>query len=151
MRVFLTLLLLLIAAPAPASDDTIPGPIPAEYVEAYDGDTATVRAHIWPGHIVVTDVRLAHVDTAEIRADCPREERLAEKARAMTRRMLGEAERIRLHAVRRGKYAGRVIARMTADGTDLGQALLDAGLGRPYDGGEQPDWCAPAREQTARE
>lgn len=139
------------AVPAFARDDVIPGPVPADYVDAYDGDTATVRAHIWPGHIVVTDVRLARVDTAEIRADCAREKRLARKARAMTRRLLANAETIRLHAIRQGKYGGRVIARVTADGDDLGRALLDAGLGRRYEGGQRSDWCAPTGEQTAQE
>jgi endonuclease YncB( thermonuclease family) len=50
---------------------------------------------------------------------------------------------VRLRDVRYGKYARRVVARVeTPAGEDLGRALLDAGLARPYDGGRRASWCA---------
>ncbi|MCH2394344.1 hypothetical protein [Oceanibaculum sp.] len=36
------------------SPSVIPGPVPADYLSAYDGDTVTVRAWIWPGQSVET-------------------------------------------------------------------------------------------------
>ena len=140
MRVFLFLSLLLWPVCAGASEP-IPGPVPATYVRAYDGDPPTLDVSPWPGMTMRVGVRLRGVDTAELRADCARERRLAETARTYTRRRLRQASTIALHNVARGKYAGRVVARLTVDGRDLAQALINAGLGRPYDGGRRKGWC----------
>lgn len=113
----------------------MPGPIPADYVKNYDGDTVTVRCRIWPGHVVTTDVRLAGVDTPEIRGDCPREKALARKARAFVQQTLESAELIALRDIRQGKYAGRVVGRLVVGGEPLSELLIAARLGRPYDGG----------------
>lgn len=122
------------------------GPVAAEVLEVIDGDTVTVRAHIWPGHFVETRVRLAGVDAPERRGpDCEAERELAETAKAFTRAWLNAATEgdrpVDLHAVETGSFAGRVIARIVrADGADLSEALIEAGLATAY--GASSPWCA---------
>lgn len=129
----------LLACPAWAGE-VLPGPVPAEVIRVYDGDTMTVRAHIWPGLTMETSVRLDGVDTPELRARCESERRAAEAARDKLRALAGEA--VLLRHVRPGKYAGRVVAVVeTVDGRNLAAALVAEGLGRPYDGGRRVGWC----------
>ncbi len=47
--------------------EPIPGPIAADVVSVYDGDTLTVDAHPWPQITVRTSVRVSSIDTPEIR------------------------------------------------------------------------------------
>ena len=62
--------------------DRIAGPVAADVVEVIDGDTIAVRAHIWPGHIVETRVRLDRVDTPETRRpDCEAEREAGRRMR----------------------------------------------------------------------
>ena len=74
------------AAPLARADDAaLPGPVPAELVSVIDGDTIAVRAHIWPGHVVETRVRLDGVDTPEIRRPaCEAEREAGREAAAFT-------------------------------------------------------------------
>lgn len=140
---FLAIPFLLFPVAIAHADDKVPGPVPATFVENYDGDTFTVRCTVWPGHVVTTRVRPRSVDTPEIRGDCPREKRLAREARDFTARVLRDADTIRLHDIEHGKYAGRVVARVTVDRKPLSRLLIEAGLGKPYDGGTRPEWCDP--------
>lgn len=120
--------------------EILQGPIVADVVSNYDGDTITVRAHIWPGQTVETGVRVEGVDTPEIRGKCPKERRLAVVARDMTKRLVGA--RVQLRDIRPGKYAGRVVARVfISDGQDLAEVLIQNALGRPYAGGKRKGWC----------
>lgn len=115
------------------------GPYPAQYVRAYDGDTVTLRITIWPALTKVESVRLAGIDTPEIRGDCDSEKRRAREARDFVRERLTDAE-LRVTISEIGKY-GRAVGRITVDGEDLGQMLLDRGHARPYDGGQRLSWC----------
>jgi endonuclease YncB( thermonuclease family) len=131
--------------------DRLAGPLPAQVVSVLDGDTLEVRVHIWLGQDLNTRVRLAGIDAPELKGKCDRERILARRARAYLLARLDPvdagvgAAMVRLHEVRYGKFAGRVLARVeTWDGTDLGQALLAAGLARPYDGRRRASWCEAA-------
>ncbi|MCG5241989.1 thermonuclease family protein [Azospirillum doebereinerae] len=129
------------AGGAPA---TLPGPIPAEVVAVVDGDTLTVRAIIWLGQSVETNVRLDGVDAPEMRAHCPQEKALAESAREAVRGLVG-AGLVHLLDVQPDKYGGRVRARIrVAGGGDLTEALLRTGLVRPYHGERRRSWCEEA-------
>jgi endonuclease YncB( thermonuclease family) len=144
-RGFLWLTMALAALVAVSGDagmrDTLAGPVAAEVVEIVDGDTLAVRARIWLGQELETRVRLAGVDTPEVHGPCERERRLAAAAREFLERRLA-AGRVMLRDVQFGKYAGRVVARVvTADGQDLSDALIGAGLARRYGGGKRLPWC----------
>ncbi len=136
----LTIALIVALVPvAAAAAEIIPGPINARVVSVYDGDTMTVDAEPWPGLTARTSVRLAGVDTPEIRGKCQREKDLAVRARDFVRATVGAM--VRLTDVRPGKYAGRVIADVWINEQKLSDLLIAENLGRPYDGGRREGWC----------
>lgn len=126
---------------ARASVEELAGPYRAELIEAIDGDTLAVRVRIWLGQEVTTHVRVAGVDTPELRGRCPEERARAEAARAALAR-IAAAGPLTLSDVRFDKYGGRIVARVTdATGADIATELVAAGLGRAYDGGAREAWC----------
>ena len=114
-----------------------------EVVDCYDGDTCTVNLPGLPpvfGHHL--PVRLAGIDTPEIKGKCPQERELAIRARELVRRMIREAARVDLADPRRDKYF-RLGAQVIADGRDVSGRLLEEGLAVIYAGGHKvKNWCA---------
>ncbi len=140
MRRCLPIVLAVALAPtAAAGAETIPGPINARVVSVYDGDTLTVDAEPWPGLTARTSVRVAGVDTPEIRGKCQAEKDQAVRARDFVRATVG-AE-VQLTNVRHGKYAGRVVAVVWVNEQKLSDLLIAENLGRPYHGGRRQGWC----------
>lgn len=138
---FLLAVCLSVAAPGLAAKEILAGPIQASVVEVIDGDTVIVRARVWLGQDVEVRVRLSGIDAPELRARCPEERRLALAARAYLSDRLVTGP-VALTDIHYGKYAGRVIARLVdKDGADIGQALIENGLARPYRGGRRGKWC----------
>ena len=131
-------LIVTVVGPAVALAD-VPGPITAQVVSVYDGDTLTVDAKPWPGVTMRVSVRVDGIDTPEIRGRCQAEKDLAIQARDFVRATVGEA--VQLTNVRLGKYAGRVVAEVWIGGQSLAEMVIQAGLGRPYDGGAREGWC----------
>ena len=128
-------------ASAAESRRTVAGPVLAHLVRVVDGDTVEVLARIWPDHYVETLVRLAGIDTPELRGRCPEETALALRAKARLAALLA-GHRLQLVDVHYGKYAGRVVARvLTEDGQDVAKILLAENLARSYDGGRRAPWC----------
>lgn len=143
------LISLFIAIPAQASD------IYAEYVRNYDGDTVTVDlvdlrdidldgtfAPLWDN----IGIRVAGVDTPEIRGKCPAEKVLAKEAKYLVRDALKSAEFITIRNAKRGKYFRIVGDIILEPGTErernLKDLLLDADLAVPYNGGRKTkSWC----------
>jgi endonuclease YncB( thermonuclease family) len=86
-------------------------------------------------------VRIEGVDAPETRSACEDERRLAISARDfLTRRLLNRE--ITLLRVVYDKFGGRVRAEISDSDGDIGQALLAAGLARPYGGERREPWCA---------
>ena len=80
-------------------------------------------------------------DAPETRSACADERRLAIDARDfLTRRLLNRE--ITLLRVVYDKFGGRVRAAISDTEGDIGQALLAAGLARPYRGERREPWCA---------
>jgi endonuclease YncB( thermonuclease family) len=136
----LVALLTVQVAPAAAGEKLV-GPVPARVDRVIDGDTIAVRAQVWLGQEVTVLVRIEGTDTPELRGGCPAEKAAAARAKAL---MVSEAgHQVMLHDIRHDKYAGRVLARvMNEKSDDLASVLIDAGLARPYEGGQRVDWCA---------
>lgn len=134
----------LLTAPASRAAETLPGPVPAEIVSVVDGDTLSVRAHIWLGQEVATLVRLAGIDTPELKGECESERARARAARDFLERAVAGGP-VTLAQIRYEKYAGRVMARVaSADGADLSERMIAAGFARAYDGGKRVPWCQAA-------
>jgi endonuclease YncB( thermonuclease family) len=72
------------------------GPVEAEVLRVVDGDTLTVRAKIWIGQELTTNVRLSGVNAPELSGTCDAERALAEQARRfLTERVEGRAVTLR--------------------------------------------------------
>lgn len=85
-------------------------------------------------------IRVANADTPELNGRCAAETRLARQAREFTADwMARHAGKVEVRASKVDRY-GRVVARVSAGGQDLGEALIDAGLARPWRGRREP-WC----------
>jgi endonuclease YncB( thermonuclease family) len=124
-----------------ASAETLPGPIAADVVRVVDGDTLALRARIWIGIDIVVNARIRGIDAPELRGRCATEKALARSAREHLAALTGDGH-VRLLGIENDKYAGRVLADVVTDGgVDLGTAMLDSGLARPYDGGARAPWC----------
>ena len=145
MKKFSVILLLLMVWPwhpsYAAKKDVIPGPVIAYVVSVYDGDTFTADAHVWPGHYINTGVRVLGVDTPEIKGKCPEEVALAQRARAYVSNLLAKSEIVELRNIQTDKYGGRVEADVYVDDKNLAELLIEAGLGRPYEGAKRQTWC----------
>ncbi len=126
---------------APGLAEIVPGPVPARVLRVIDGDTIVVRARIWLGQDIETQVRLDGVDAPEMNGKCESERRLAVNARNFIVAMTAGGVVV-LHQIHYGKYAGRVVARVTSpDDRDFSKALIGAGLGRAYKGRRRASWC----------
>ncbi|MCS6302322.1 MAG: thermonuclease family protein [Nitrospira sp.] len=109
----------------------------------YDGDTCTVTLSDPSLPPVLGDhipVRLAGIDTPEIKGHCDAERTMAIQARDFLTARLAAASRVDLAEPKRDKYF-RLNGRLLADGQDLSQALIAAQLARHYDGGTKQPFC----------
>ena len=122
----------------------ISGPVSAEVIRVIDGDTLALRAHIWLGQDITVNARIRGIDAPEMHGKCEREKHMAEAARLRLVAAAGNGK-LRLTRIENDKYAGRVLADVITDaGTNLGAAMLESGLVRPYDGGGRDPWCGVA-------
>ncbi len=74
-----------------------------------DGDSFIARIEVWPKIEITATIRLAGIDTPEIRGRCDKEKELAQKAKTFTREWLSVAP-LSLANIKQGKYANRYIA-----------------------------------------
>ncbi|HYM17442.1 MAG TPA: thermonuclease family protein [Micropepsaceae bacterium] len=116
------------------------GPVAAKVERVIDGDTIQVNAAIWIGQSLSIRIRIDGIDAPELEARCTEERRLAEKARDyLIRRLSGED--VKLAHIVNDKYGGRVRAEVRDEKGDIGQAMLEMKLARPYHGERRQSWC----------
>jgi micrococcal nuclease len=127
-------------APERLAAEALAGPVAATVERVIDGDTIEVRAMIWLGQTLTVRVRIDGIDAPELEARCAEERRMAEGVRDYLTRRLTHAE-VRLSQVVYDKYGGRVRADVADATGDIAQALLAAGLVRPYRGERRQPWC----------
>ena len=136
-RVVLAALLLLVPSVLGATCYDWPLRTPS----AYDGDTLRIIMPGLPPELSEMLVRVAGVDTPEIRGKCISERVSAIRARDFVIRSLTEARSVSFCNPKWGKYGKRVIAEVMLDGKSLAGTLIERGLGRPYHGGRRKGWC----------
>lgn len=113
----------------------------SEVRSIYDGDTFKVSIAGWPAIIGKSiSIRVAGIDTPEMRGSCEREKQLAREAKKHTVAFLRGGRVVELRNIERDKYF-RIVADVFVDGRNLTQSLLNAGLGYPYGGGTKRKWC----------
>lgn len=127
-------------APQRVAAEALAGPVAGTVERVVDGDTVEVKAAIWLGQSLVIRVRIDGVDAPELEARCPEERKLALAARDFLAHRLQGAP-VKLTHVVYDKYGGRVRADVADAAGDIGHALLDAGLVRPYHGERRESWC----------
>ena len=121
-----------------------------EYISNYDGDTIKVNFTALEEKDSNNDfkffwsrlsVRVAGVDTPEMKGKCYEEKKDAKKAKEFVKSLLSNAHTIKLKNMKRGKYF-RIVADVIVDGENLSDLLMDANLAVPYDGGTKSNpWC----------
>jgi endonuclease YncB( thermonuclease family) len=124
-------------APAsmPADLDKTPGTLMARYVDNYDGDTITVDllevqelpAIFWDD----IKIRVAGIDTPEIRGTSGDVQDMALKAKTMVADLCSNCSRIEIRNPGRGKYFW-IVGDVYCDGVNVAAKLLDEGLATPY-------------------
>jgi micrococcal nuclease len=130
-----------VASLAGPRHDILPGPVFGEVLDVLDGDTITVRMKVWIGQDVETHVRIAGIDTPELKARCKSERDHAEAAKAALAQLLADGK-VTLYNIRLEKYAGRVLAQaVNTDGTVIANHMIAKGHARPYHGAKRQSWC----------
>ena len=112
----------------------------------YDGDT--INTHVseakLPPPLNKLSVRLLGIDTPEKggRAKCEKEAKLAEDAKVFLLKLIGDSKTMKLENFSWDKYGGRIDSRITINGLDISQQMIDNGLAVPYNGGTKvKNWC----------
>ena len=138
----MVLLLLLLANMLFAGDKIYGNAFVERVTSIYDGDTFRVDIKQYPEIIGKRiPVRVADVDTPEMRGECKKEKELARQAKQFTVEVLRGAKTIELRNMRRGKYF-RIVADVYVNNNSLSRLLIKNGLGVAYYGGKkQHDWC----------
>ena len=108
---------------------------PVEVTSNYDGDTLSCIFDVGFGISYKNSVRLASVDTPELRGGTPLTKAAARLARDMVKELVEDAEEIIFYStVWSGKY-GRPVGEIFVDGLSLSDYLIKNRLGVPYSGG----------------
>ena len=118
-----------------------------DVTSVYDGDTLTVQVPYIPD-VFGKDlsVRIAGIDTPEMRSTCAtKEQRDHEKALAIRARdvviaMVASGHRVTLTNLDRDKYF-RMLASVYVDGRSVSDELIAQGLAVPYSGDTKIGWC----------
>lgn len=118
-----------------------------KFLKNYDGDTLTFdipNVHALIGKKI--SVRVAHLDTPEIRGKLPCEKEAARVAQRLIENLLKNAKRIDLTNIDRDKYF-RILADVIVDGRSVKDLLLKNNLAYAYEGGTKLriDWCKSIR------
>jgi len=96
-------------------------------LKVYDGDSVNIR------------MRLAHIDTPEIKGQCAAEVTLAKQARDFTQGFMKANPKYSITVLGVGRY-GRPLVEIRAGTKYLNQLLVDRGLARAYEG-KRRSWC----------
>ena len=110
---------------------------PVQAAELRNVDPKTVI----DGDTFYVSIRLLDIDAPEEgkRAKCDRERDLAKQAGERLKQLLQGRVSLDVRGV--DKY-GRLLGKVTlSDGRDLGGVLIQEHLAKPYQEGQQPDWC----------
>jgi len=112
---------------------------PKGKIRVYDGDTfySDTLDVGWGASLNKPKFRIMGIDTPEKgwRAKTDRERELSLQAKKFLEHLIFSAVEVLVYSNDgRGKY-GRWLVNVVCDGVDVGTALMEAGLARPYDGG----------------
>jgi len=134
--VFIVLVMNMVMLAAVYEDATV-----SKVHNVYDGDTITVDIYGYPDVVgKKIGVRIAGIDTPELRGKCVTEKKLAIKAKEYVAMIVKTGKVVVLKNVQRDKYF-RVLADVYVDGVSVSELLISNGMARRYDGGTKSSWC----------
>ena len=125
---FMLLFLVFILASLPSDAALIT--VNATVLRIVDGDTITVRAHLWPRQSWQGNIRLHGIDTPELRGQYQAERDQGIMARDTLVSLV--PPRVRLVNVKSGKFGDRYVAAVMDGPRDMAHVLMENGMGRPY-------------------
>lgn len=109
-----------------------------------DGDTIKTVLTL-PCPLCEASVRINGIDTPESTkrfALCEKERLLGIQATEFVKQLVAQHTLMVVTDTEWDKYGGRLLGTVYVNGINVGQALIDAGLAKPYFGsGPKPDWC----------
>ncbi len=115
---------------------------PARVGHVIDGDTFSAVVMLDGDIEISVRVRILGIDTPEIHGKCAAETNAAARARDKLAELIPVGTVVELTNIKDDKYLGRIDATVTdARGTDVGRAMIRAGLARAYNGGRRAGWC----------
>ena len=111
-----------------------------EVIHVYDGDTITIVSKLPydASPLYRFSVRLAGIDTAEIKGKTDREKELAQEAKCALQKLILNKV-VALKNLKTEKY-GRVLADVYLGDLHVNQWLLDNKYAIQYSGGKKTDW-----------
>jgi endonuclease YncB( thermonuclease family) len=116
----------------------------AQVIRVSDGDTIVIAAPFLPAPLKPElAVRVFGVDTPEKghRAQCPKENELAQLASRYTTQLIQNGKRIQVVLYSWDKFGGRVLGDIVVDGQSVRFGLIANGLAREYYGEAKQSWC----------
>lgn len=118
-----------------------------KFLKNYDGDTLTFDIPNVPPILgKKINVRVAGLDTPEIKGKSPCEKEAARTAKKLIESILKSAKVIHLNNIQRDKYF-RILAEVSVDGKSLKEILLKNNLAYQYQGQtkKKVNWCEKLR------
>jgi len=140
IKILLALIAVLITSNAYPARKSYGNLRPTKIVRVYDGDT--FYANFNGMHPIIGSaipIRINGVDTPEMNDKSRRVRKKAIRARDFVNATLTTATVIELRNIKRGKYF-RIVADVFVDGKNLGDMILERGLGVQYFGGRKARW-----------
>ncbi len=141
-KILVLLTVLVLMASSAAGVKTYGNFLDVIFLKNYDGDTVTFDIPYLPAVIgEKISIRVAGIDTPELKGDCYEEKYKAIKAKIYVHDILSTSKRIDLLDIKRGKYF-RLVAKVKTDQGDLANLLIKEGHAVIYDGKTKlKDWC----------
>jgi len=117
------------------------GPYKADVIRVLDGDTVEVRMHLYSGLNKIVKIRMDGINAPEVhtRRLCEKKQGLESKYRLEA--LLASSTKIIVEGVHEGKYAGRALGTIIADGVNTSDWMVNHGYAKPYHGGKRKPWC----------
>ncbi|MCH9845298.1 MAG: thermonuclease family protein [Alphaproteobacteria bacterium] len=121
--------------------DFAPTTYRAEIIRVIDGDTIEARIFIFPQLQAIYKVRLADIDTPELKGKCPQETQRAKQAKAYLQTLLPPKSEVTLHINDKFDSFGRILAQMHHDRHGNIAALLLENNHAVLYGDRVKGWC----------
>lgn len=108
----------------------------------YDGDTVYSELRMLPSPLSKVSIRIANIDTPEVRTTCISEKVLGLAAKKHLESLLEGYQIVLVKDVEWDKYGGRIDGDIILkDGSRVSEKMIESGHARPYYGGSKEPWC----------